>query len=192
MPRYTWGELPHQTYGSSWVFRGSRRWEAKYGHGCMVMPTNCFLKRCKFQESKMKKRVVVTGGSGFVGKHLTKRLAENENYDVWPLSSKYYDLRRRNRVEAMYDELRPDIVVHLAAICGGIGANQKNPGKFFYDNLMMGMEMIDVAKERGIEKFVQTGTVCAYPKHTPSPFTEDNLWNGYPEETNAPYGIAKK
>src|SRR5208282_403159 len=140
----------------------------------------------------MKKRVVVTGGTGFVGKHLTKKLAENENYDVWPLSSKYYDLRRRNRVEAMYDELRPDIVVHLAAICGGIGANQKNPGKFFYDNLMMGMEMIDVAKERGIEKFVQTGTVCAYPKHTPSPFTEDNLWNGYPEETNAPYGIAKK
>jgi len=140
----------------------------------------------------MKKKVVVTGGSGFVGKHLTKRLAQNEGYDVVSLSSSQYDLRRRDRVEAMFDELRPDIVVHLAAICGGIGANQKNPGKFFYDNLIMGVEMIDVAKEQGVEKFVQVGTVCAYPKFTPSPFTEDNLWNGYPEETNAPYGIAKK
>jgi GDP-L-fucose synthase len=140
----------------------------------------------------MKKRIAVTGGSGFVGKHLTKRLAQNEGYDVVSLSSSQYDLRRRDRVEAMFDELRPDIVVHLAAVCGGIGANQKSPGKFFYDNLIMGVEMIDVAKERGVEKFVQVGTVCAYPKFTPSPFTEDNLWNGYPEETNAPYGIAKK
>ena len=140
----------------------------------------------------MSKRVVVTGGSGFVGKHLTKRLVQNKDYDVVSLDSGQYDLRRRDRVEAMYNELKPDIVIHLAAVCGGIGANQKSPGKFFYDNLIMGVEMIDVAKERGVEKFVQVGTVCAYPKFTPSPFMEDNIWNGYPEETNAPYGIAKK
>lgn len=138
------------------------------------------------------KQVVITGGSGFVGKHLTKRLALNESYDVVSLNSSQYDLRRRDCVEAMYAELRPDIVVHLAAVCGGIGANQRNPGKFFYDNMIMGLEMLDIAKERGVEKFVQIGTVCAYPKHTSSPFTENNLWNGYPEETNAPYGIAKK
>ena len=141
----------------------------------------------------MNKRVLITGGTGFLGKHVSKKLRESAGYDVFSVGSKNYgDLRRRRKIEDMFDRLRPDIVIHLAAACGGIGANQKNPGKFFYDNLIMGAEMIDVAKECGVDKFIQVGTVCAYPKFTPAPFTEDNIWNGYPEETNAPYGIAKK
>ena len=139
----------------------------------------------------MQKKVVVTGASGFLGSHVRKQLMERD-YNVIGISSKRFDLRRRADVLAMYEQFRPDVVIHLAAVCGGIGANMKEPGRFFYDNLLMGMEMIDVARMRDIEKFVQVGTVCGYPKHTPSPFKEEDFWNGYPEETNAPYGIAKK
>jgi GDP-L-fucose synthase len=137
------------------------------------------------------KRIVVTGGSGFLGTHVVKKLVENGHNVIVPRSSEF-DLRRRGTVRLMYMVKRPEIVVHLAAVCGGIGANQKEPGRFFYDNLVMGLEMIDLAKENKVEKFVQVGTVCAYPKFTPVPFKESDLWNGYPEETNAPYGIAKK
>jgi len=139
----------------------------------------------------VEKRIVVTGGNGFLGRHVVKKLAENGHTVIAPRSSEF-DLRRRSSVRLMYMVKNPDIVVHLAAICGGIGANQKEPGRFFYDNLVMGLEMIDLAKENKVEKFVQVGTVCAYPKFTPVPFKEEDLWNGYPEETNAPYGIAKK
>jgi len=139
----------------------------------------------------MGNKVVVTGGAGFLGTHVVKKLLER-GFSVEAPQHANFDLRDRHEVHRMFRMYEPDIVVHLAAVCGGIGANQKEPGRFFYDNLKMGLEMIDVAKDRGIEKFVQVGTVCAYPKLTPSPFTEDNLWNGYPEETNAPYGIAKK
>ena|ERR1035437_1011581 len=139
----------------------------------------------------MGNKLVVTGGAGFLGTYVVRKLRER-GFDVQTPQHANFDLRNRHEIQRMFRMYQPDTVVHLAAICGGIGANQKNPGKFFYDNLIMGLEMIDVAKDRGIEKFVQIGTVCAYPKLTPSPFTEDNLWNGYPEETNAPYGIAKK
>lgn len=139
----------------------------------------------------MQKKVVVTGASGFLGSHVRKQLMEKD-YNVIGLSSKRFDLRRRVDVAAMYEEYRPDIVIHLAAVCGGIGANMARPANFFYDNMMMGLEMIDLANQWNVEKFVQVGTVCGYPKHTPSPFKEEDFWNGYPEETNAPYGIAKK
>jgi GDP-L-fucose synthase len=137
------------------------------------------------------KKVIVTGASGFLGSHVRKQLMKRD-YNVIGISSKRFDLRRRADVLAMYEQFRPDVVIHLAAVCGGIGANMKEPGRFFYDNMIMGLEMIDVAKLHGIEKFVQVGTVCGYPKYTPSPFKEEDFWNGYPEETNAPYGIAKK
>ena len=103
-----------------------------------------------------------------------------------------YDLVKADAIKRLYDDTQPDLVIHLAAVVGGIGANRENPGKYFYENLMMGVQLIDEARLRGIKKFVATGTICAYPKFTPVPFKEDDLWNGYPEETNAPYGIAKK
>src|SRR5271166_1783127 len=137
------------------------------------------------------KKVLVTGASGFLGSHVRAQLMKGD-YNVMGMSSKRFDLRRRANVLEMYELYRPDIVIHLAAVCGGIGANMKEPGRFFYENLIMGLEMIDVAKKFNVEKFVQVGTVCGYPKHTPSPFKEEDFWNGYPEETNAPYGIAKK
>jgi GDP-L-fucose synthase len=143
------------------------------------------------EENKIMSKIVVTGGTGFLGTHVVKKLRERGfNVDVPQHAN--HDLRHRNEIQAMFRMYEPDIVIHLAAVCGGIGANQKSPGKFFYDNLIMGLEMIDVARDRGVEKFVQVGTVCAYPKHTPVPFKEEDIWNGYPEETNAPYGIAKK
>ncbi|MBA7627324.1 GDP-L-fucose synthase [subsurface metagenome] len=142
-----------------------------------------------FWESK---RVLVTGGSGFLGSYLVEKLRKRGCQNVFVPQSKNYDLVEMEAVKKVYKNSKPDIVIHLAAKVGGIGANRANPGKFFYDNLMMGVQMMEVGRQFGIEKFVALGTVCAYPKFTPVPFKEENLWNGYPEETNAPYGLAKK
>jgi GDP-L-fucose synthase len=139
------------------------------------------------------KRLLVTGGAGFLGSHVVDRLQQADwCSEVLTPRSREYDLRNQDDVIRMYDELRPDIVIHIAGIVGGIGANRENPGQFFYDNLMMGVQTMHHAYLRGVEKFVAVGTICAYPKFTPVPFREDNLWDGYPEETNAPYGLAKK
>jgi GDP-L-fucose synthase len=138
------------------------------------------------------KRIIVTGGNGFVGSHVLSELGAAGCKHVFAPPSYKYDLRRPEAVTRLYDDARPDIVIHLAAVVGGIGANRANPGSFFYDNLMMGVEMMEQGRRRGVEKFVAVGTVCAYPKFTPVPFKEDDLWAGYPEETNAPYGLAKK
>lgn len=141
----------------------------------------------------MSKRVVVTGGAGFLGSFVVERLHQTEWCDqVVPPGSQQYDLRHEGAVIRLYEDAQPDIVVHLAGVVGGIGANRANPGKFFYDNLMMGVQTMHQAYLYGVEKFVAIGTICAYPKFTPVPFEEENLWYGYPEETNAPYGLAKK
>ena len=137
------------------------------------------------------KNVVITGGTGFLGKALCKQFADNE-YKVIALSSKDYDLRSEDQTINMYETEKPDILIHLAATVGGIGINKKHPGLFIEENLSMGLNVIKVGKEKKIEKLVMMGTVCSYPKHCPVPFKEEELWNGYPEETNAPYGIAKK
>jgi GDP-L-fucose synthase len=138
------------------------------------------------------RRVTVTGGGGFVGRHLVPMLSALEPKEVMTFSSHDYDLTRQEAVARMYADQRPDVVIHLAARVGGIGANRENPGSFFYQNAIMGIELLEQARQRGVEKFVQVGTVCSYPKFTAVPFREDALWDGYPEETNAPYGIAKK
>jgi GDP-L-fucose synthase len=138
------------------------------------------------------RRVVVTGGSGFLGTQVVERLRELGCNQVFVPRRERYDLTQQEAVERLHEESRPDVVLHLAAEVGGIGANRDNPGRFFYANMLMGVLMIEAARKRGVEKFVQVGTICAYPKHTPVPFREEDLWNGYPEETNAPYGIAKK
>jgi GDP-L-fucose synthase len=138
------------------------------------------------------KRVVVTGGSGFLGTWIVKMLQERGCKNIFvPLISEF-DLREKDDIRRLYDHTRPDIVIHLAAVVGGIGANLQNPGIFFYDNAIMGIQLIELARQFQIPKFVAIGTICAYPKFTPPPFREDDLWNGYPEETNAPYGLAKK
>lgn len=138
------------------------------------------------------KRVCVTGGEGFLGRHLCRRLERRGCRNVFVPRIQDYDLTVTQAVERMYEEATPEVVIHLAAEVGGIGANQRHPGRFFYANLAMGLHLIEEGRRRGLEKFVQIGTVCAYPKHCPVPFREDDLWNGYPEETNAPYGVAKK
>ena len=138
------------------------------------------------------RRVVVTGGCGFLGSHVVERLLQRGCRDVFAPRSQNYDLRRQDAIDRMYDETQPDVVIHLAAVVGGIGANRENPGTFFYDNLVMGVELMEQARLRGVKKFVAVGTVCAYPKLTRVPFNENDLWLGYPEETNAPYGLAKK
>jgi len=144
-------------------------------------------------ESRLKsKRLLVTGGAGFLGSHLIDRLKEMGVKDIFIPRQKDYDLVDMAAVKRLYKKSSPDIVIHLAAEVGGIGANRENPGKFFYDNLMMGVQMIEEGKNLGIEKFVALGTICSYPKFTPVPFREESLWDGYPEETNAPYGLAKK
>lgn len=137
------------------------------------------------------KRVVVTGGSGFLGSYVVSRLRERGVEPFVP-RRREYDLVDGDAVRRLYRDATPDVVLHLAAAVGGIGANQDNPGRFFYENLMMGAQLIEEGRKAGVEKLVVVGTVCAYPKFTPVPFHEDDLWNGYPEETNAPYGIAKK
>ncbi|TLY17616.1 MAG: GDP-L-fucose synthase, partial [Nitrospirae bacterium] len=138
------------------------------------------------------RRVTVTGGNGFVGRRLVALLREHEPAEVHTFGSAEYDLTKEADVIRMYADQRPDIVIHLAARVGGIGANRENPGRFFYDNAIMGILLMEQARQHAVSKFVQVGTVCAYPKFTPVPFKEDDLWNGYPEETNAPYGLAKK
>ncbi len=138
------------------------------------------------------KRVTVTGGRGFLGSRVVAQLNERGAADVTTFSSRDYDLTRQTEVTRMYQDLRPEVVIHLAARVGGIGANRENPGRFFYDNAIMGIEMMEQGRTSGVEKYVQVGTVCAYPKFAPIPFSEDDLWGGYPEETNAPYGLAKK
>jgi GDP-L-fucose synthase len=138
------------------------------------------------------KRVTVTGGAGFLGSFVVEKLKERGCTHIFVPRSKDYDLIDNEAVKRLYRDSKPDIVIHLAAVVGGIGANRENPGKFFYDNLMMSVQMMEQGRLAGLEKFVAIGTVCAYPKFTPVPFKEENLWNGYPEETNAPYGLAKK
>jgi GDP-L-fucose synthase len=138
------------------------------------------------------KRVVVTGGAGFLGSYVVEKLRARGGESIFVPRKSDYDLVRIEDVRRLYDDTGPDLVIHLAAIVGGIGANRKNPGRYFYDNLMMGVQLMEEARLHGVKKFVATGTICAYPKFTPVPFREDDLWNGYPEETNAPYGLAKK
>ena len=138
------------------------------------------------------KCVVVTGGAGFLGQYVGRKLEERGCTQIFVPKIEDYDLRDQNTIIRMYEESRPDIVIHLAAVVGGIGANRANPGQFFYDNAVMGIQLIEFARRFGVKKFVCLGTICCYPKFTPVPFKEDDLWNGYPEETNAPYGLAKK
>ena len=138
------------------------------------------------------RRVTVTGGRGFLGRRVTALLREQHPAELFTFSSREYDLTRQTEVARLYAEQRPDVVIHLAARVGGIGANRENPGRFFYENAIMGIELMDQARRNSVEKFVQLGTVCAYPKFSKVPFSEDAIWEGYPEETNAPYGIAKK
>ena len=138
------------------------------------------------------KRILVTGGAGFLGRHLVVKLKARGCKDIFIPLIEDYDLVDMEAVKRLYADAKPDIVIHLAAVVGGIGANRENQGKFFYDNLMMGVQLMEVGRQVGIEKFVAIGTICAYPKFTSVPFKEGDLWNGYPEETNAPYGLAKK
>jgi len=138
------------------------------------------------------KRILVTGGGGFLGRHLIAGLEARGCADVLAPSHKQFDLTRSEAIERLFEEHRPEVLIHMAAVVGGIGANRLNPGKFFYDNAIMGIQLIEAARRFGVEKTVVLGTICAYPKFTPVPFREEDLWTGYPEETNAPYGLAKK
>src|SRR4051812_12705061 len=139
-----------------------------------------------------KERVLVTGGAGFLGGFVLEELRRRGASSVVVPRTRDYDLVELDAVRSLYRDARPTIVIHLAARVGGIGANRENPGKFFYDNLMMGVQLIELGRRVGLKKLVATGTICAYPKFAPVPFKEEDLWNGYPEETNAPYGLAKK
>jgi len=138
------------------------------------------------------KRVCVTGGAGFLGSYVCEELARQGAADIFVPRHEDYDLVQREDILRMFRDAEPDVVIHLAAVVGGIGANRANPGRFYYDNMMMGVQLIEEARLAGVSKFVALGTICAYPKFAPIPFREEDLWNGYPEETNAPYGLAKK
>ena len=138
------------------------------------------------------KRVIVTGGAGFLGSYVVKKLKERGCKNIFIPRSKEYDFTKEANIIRLYKDYPCDIVIHLAAVVGGIGANRENPGKFFYDNLVMGAMLMEYARQFKVDKFVAIGTICAYPKFTPVPFKEEDLWKGYPEETNAPYGLAKK
>jgi GDP-L-fucose synthase len=138
------------------------------------------------------KRIIVTGGAGFLGQHVVRRLHQTGCQNVFVPRSAEYDLTKEDDIRRLLEGQRPDVVIHLAAIVGGIGANRLNPGTFMYKNLMVGVQLVEMCRLIGIEKFVAIGTICSYPKFTPVPFKESDLWNGYPEETNAPYGLAKK
>ncbi len=136
-------------------------------------------------------RILVTGGGGFVGSHLVERL-RGQGHDPFVARRRDYDLTAWDGAARLFEDAKPELVFHLAAEVGGIGANRANPGRYWYANLMMGAHVLELSRAHGVEKLVVAGTVCSYPKHTPVPFSEDELWNGYPEETNAPYGVAKK
>jgi GDP-L-fucose synthase len=138
------------------------------------------------------RRVWITGGNGFLGSHVVEELERSGCREVFTTGTDDCDLRERDQIRRYLEETRPDIVIHLAAVVGGIGANRAHPGRFFYDNAIMGIQLTEECRLFGIQKLVHAGTVCAYPKFTPVPFKEDALWDGYPEETNAPYGLAKK
>ena len=139
-----------------------------------------------------RKHVLVTGGAGFLGSHLVEMLRSKGCAEVFVPRKEQYDLTRIDDIDLLFLKHAPEVVIHLAAVVGGIGANRANPGRFFYDNAIMGIQLIEACRRYGVEKTVVLGTICAYPKFTPVPFREDDLWNGYPEETNAPYGVAKK
>ena len=138
------------------------------------------------------RRVMVTGGAGFLGSAVVRQLRESGATEIFVPRAEQYDLRERANIDRALVDSRPDLIIHLAAVVGGIGANRENPGRFFYDNAIMGIELMEQSRTGGVAKFVAIGTVCSYPKFTPVPFREEDLWNGYPEETNAPYGLAKK
>ncbi|MEO5936002.1 MAG: GDP-L-fucose synthase [Terriglobales bacterium] len=138
------------------------------------------------------RRVCVTGGAGVLGRRIVDSLRQRGAKEVFVPRSREFDLTQEAAVVRLYEAAKPHVVIHLAAVVGGIGANRLYPGRYFYDNLMMGAILMEQARRRGLEKFVAIGTICSYPKHTPVPFREDELWNGFPEETNAPYGVAKK
>jgi GDP-L-fucose synthase len=143
-------------------------------------------------EKIYEKRICVTGGAGFLGRHVVAQLRARGARDIFVVRRREYNLVENDDVRMLFQEVAPQVIIHLAAVVGGIGANRENPGRFFYENLMMGAQLLEGARQHGVEKFVQIGTICSYPKLAPVPFREDNLWDGYPEETNAPYGIAKK
>ncbi|NMC46532.1 MAG: GDP-L-fucose synthase [Chloroflexi bacterium] len=138
------------------------------------------------------KRFCVTGGAGFLGQVVVRKLKERGAGEIFIPTIEKYDLTEIHSIKQMVDDAKPDVIIHLAAQVGGIGANREHPGEFFYNNLMMGVQLMHEAWKRSVEKFIAIGTICAYPKFTPVPFREEDLWNGYPEETNAPYGLAKK
>lgn len=138
------------------------------------------------------RRVVLSGGNGFLGSFVVEKLREAGCREIFTPHSREYDLREKSEAMRLYKDARPDVFIHLAAVVGGIGANRANPGRFFYDNVVMGIHAIEAGRIAGVEKFVCAGTICSYPKFTPVPFREEEFWNGYPEETNAPYGLAKK